>query len=150
MLRPSARRARWAGAVLCLLLYALLPFRWTGTLEAAGAYSVQALRTERIGSSVELGNAWVFVADQRNEARLRVRLRVRTMSERQIDIVPASTPALSPGRWSIRGRWVATDQGPALQVTEAHRHHRRVRESFSIVGLLLVAWVWLRSAKRLV
>lgn len=143
--RPFARRRRWISAAAALALYVALPFALVPSFEASGAYSVAALRQEQPGASVELGNAWVF-SDPGSPTSP---LQVRTMSERRLAIVE-SPVRLETGRWSLRGTLVQSGPTVALRVTEAHRHRRRVRESFSLAGLGLVAVVWLRAARHLV
>lgn len=145
--RPTARPHRWLLAAVAAAGYALLPFLWVAPLEASGAYSVDALRHEQIAVPVELGTAWVFFENREGETGQT--LAVRTLSERQLPIQAPAELRLAPGRWSLRGTLMKTEEGVALQVSQAHRHQRRVRESFSILGLLLVTAVWLRAARRL-
>ena len=146
----SRHRRRRFAALLLLALYLLGPLALAGRLEASGAYSISALRSERVGEPVELGTAWVFESEEPSGGPTGPAiLSMRTMSERWLRLDAGSPVALAPGRWSVRGELIERDGGIALHVTDAHLHPRRLREYSSILGLVIVSAVWLRFAARL-
>lgn len=121
-------------ALTCFMSYLLLPFLFMQGPEVADNHFVHTLRAKEIrqGKPIEF--------DRITYTREEKQGTVRTFGKEILRL--DSTPLQHSGTLSLKGRFIDRD---VLQIDEWHEHVPLFREAASIIGLGLLAILWLFS-----